>query len=176
MTSTSQCVTQDYCCVHISLKPSWGSEEGPIAMGKKIAPHPRKRIKQIKATLFQAQQVPGAQPCALGLIWRVRSFQKWNQRGACSGERTLPPGQVYPVEKQNTALWLGCCYAGVQYIHKSARSGWGAPAHPMWGPHRNLPASWRSEDSTDLELGQCPRPRTCPPLPPPPPNAQPPLP
>lgn len=42
---------------------------------------------------------------------------------------TLPFWQVYPVEKQNTALWLGYWCAGVQHIHKSACLGGGSTTH-----------------------------------------------
>lgn len=64
------------------------------------------REKKINLTTFHPLQVLNAHSCTLWFIWRVRSF-KSKTNWSLQHDWTLPFGQVYPVEKQNTALWLG---------------------------------------------------------------------
>lgn len=70
-------------------------------------PHAPERKEKINLIPFQPLQVLSTHNCTLWFFWRVQFFKsKTNQ--SLQHEWTLLFGQVYPVEKQNIALWLGC--------------------------------------------------------------------
>lgn len=72
-----------------------------------LAPKGKKRnFITFQLSQVGSAHVEGTTSCALWFIWRLQSF-KSKTPGACSASELCFFGQVYPVEKQNTALWLG---------------------------------------------------------------------